>query len=139
MARFSSDTPSWQQEFFRALVEPEAVLELFDTLPQVYMYVKDRNGLYVRANRVACRVMGVEDDTGVVGKSDFEFFPPAVASQYTSEDRRVIDLGERVIDRVWFVPDTNGLPQVYFCNKIPLFDPRTIWQNLHLPFLDCLA
>lgn len=118
----SAENAAWQQKFFKSLGEPVALLELFEYLPQVYMYVKDCEGRYLRANRVVCRVVGVSRDAEMIGRTDFDFFPPAVAAQYVEEDRRVIDSGEPLADQIWLVPDTNGIPQIFSCNKIPLFD-----------------
>lgn len=122
MKKIDRATETWRHRFFRSLHEPLSLLELFEFLPQVYMYVKDSEGRYLRANRVVCRVVGVESDADIVGKNDFDFFPPAIATQYVEEDRRVIAAREPLTDQVWLVPDTNGVPQVYLCNKIPLFD-----------------
>jgi AraC-like DNA-binding protein len=68
--------------------------------------------------------MGVECEAEIVGKTDFDFFPPAVATQYVDEDRRVIESREVLTDQIWLVPDSQGVPQIYSCNKIPLLDQR---------------
>ncbi len=111
-----------QDEFFASLAKPISVLDLFEFLPEVYMYVKDLDGRYMRVNRVACQVMGAVDQSAVIGKNDFDFFPPAVAAQYVEEDRRVIEAGKPLTNQVWLVPGAAGVPRWYLCNKIPLFD-----------------
>jgi AraC-like DNA-binding protein len=111
-----------QDEFFASLAKPISLLDLFEFLPDVYMYVKDLDGRYMRVNRVACQVMGAPDQASVIGKNDFDFFPPAVASQYVDEDRRVIEVGKPLTNQVWLVPGAAGVPRWYLCNKIPLFD-----------------
>ena len=88
------------------------------------MYVKAANGRYLRANRVVCRVVGVESESAIIGKTDFDFFPPAIATQYVEEDRRVIASRSTLTDQIWLVPDSMGIPQIYSCNKIPLFNKR---------------
>lgn len=100
------------------------MLELFDFLPGTYMYVKDSRGRYMRVNRVVCEVMGVADARDVLGKNDFDFFPPAIAAQYVAEDQQVIESGRPLKEQVWLVPGAAGMPQWYLCNKIPLFDRR---------------
>jgi AraC-like DNA-binding protein len=106
--------------FVDELENPLAVLELFEFLPEIYMYVKDRDGRYVHANRVACEVMGVKRSHDVTGKNDFDFFPPAVAAQYVEEDRRVVESAKPLTNQVWLVPGKAGVPHWYLCNKIPL-------------------
>ncbi|MEP1646249.1 PAS domain-containing protein, partial [Rhodopirellula bahusiensis] len=122
MTKIPSDIVRWRTNVFDSIANPMACLELFDFLPQVYMYVKAADGRYLRANRVVCRIVGVEDESSIVGKNDFDFFPPATATQYVEEDRRVVASGETLTDQIWLVPDSRGVPQIYSCNKIPLLD-----------------
>lgn len=124
MSEIERTTAKWRRQFFQSIDEPLAILELFEFLPQVYMYVKACDGRYLKANRVVCRVVGVSDESEIIGKNDLDFFPPAIATQYIEEDRRVIATGKPLTDQVWLVPDTQGVPQVYLCNKIPLFDRK---------------
>jgi AraC-like DNA-binding protein len=124
MAEIAPDTEKWRTHVFARIESPLDCLDLFDYLPQVYMYVKSVDGRYLRANRVVCRVMGVECESSIIGKTDFDFFPPAIASQYVEEDRRVIASGESLTDQIWLVPDSLGIPQIYSCNKISLFNKR---------------
>ncbi len=119
----ASASPSeWQERFFQSLDRPRRLLDLFDFIPGVYMYIKDVQSRFVRANRVVCEVVGVDNPAALVGKTDFDFFPPAIATQYVAEDRRVIDAGQPLANQVWLVPGQNGVPRVYLCSKIPLMD-----------------
>jgi len=118
VTRKSSQTPNrptsvenvsaWQLTFLDSLAEPLSVLELFEFLPQVYMYVKDVESRFVRANQVVCDVVGAKNESILVGKTDFDFFPPAIATQYVAEDRHVMASRETLRDQVWLVPGTTG-------------------------------
>lgn len=122
MAEITTDVEHWRTGVFDSLENPLDFLELFEFLPQVYMYVKAADGRYLRVNHVVCRVVGVSSSEDVIGKTDFDFFPPAIATQYVDEDRRVIKSAQPLRNQVWLVPDSNGVPQIYACNKIPLLD-----------------
>jgi AraC-like DNA-binding protein len=111
-----------EDDFFDRLARPRQILDLFDSIPGVYMYIKDADGRFIRANRVVCDVVGEDDPSGVVGKTDFDFFPPAIAAQYVAEDKRVIESAQALSNQVWLVPGRNGVPRVCLCSKIPLFD-----------------
>ena len=111
----------WQDEFLKSLVSPLQILDLFDQLPGIYMYVKDVHSRFVHANQVVCDIVGVAHPGMLIGKTDFDFFPPAVAAQYVEEDQRVIGSGKPLRDQVWLVPGQNGVPLWYLCNKAPLF------------------
>lgn len=108
--------------FFASLAEPAMLLELFDQLPGIYMYVKDLESRFIRANRVVCDVVGASDPTELIGRTDFDYFPPAIAAQYVAEDQRVIVSGQPLYNQVWLVPGSKGMPRLYLCNKLPLFD-----------------
>lgn len=114
----------WRDGVFGSLENPLAFLDLFEFLPQVYMYVKAADGRYLRVNHVVCRVVGANSEADVIGRTDLDFFPPAIATQYVEEDRRVIKSAQPLRDQVWLVPDSKGVPQIYSCNKIPLLDHR---------------
>ena len=114
----------WQDCFFAKLARPRTLLDLFDTIPGVYMYIKDAKSRFVRANQVVCQVVGASHPDELVGRTDFDFFPPAIATQYVAEDQRVITSGESLSDQVWMVPGKNGVPKLYLCSKIPLHDRK---------------
>lgn len=124
MTKLSAKALKWRTDLFNRIESPLSCLDLFDFLPQVYMYMKAADGRYLRANRVVQRVVGVACESAILGKTDFDFFPPAIATQYVEEDRRVIASKEPLTNQVWLVPDSNGVPQIFSCNKIPLLDKR---------------
>lgn len=114
----------WQDEFFKRLTRPRTLLDLFDVIPGVSMYIKDTESRWVRSNRSVCEVVGVEHPDDLIGRTDFDFFPPALAAQYVAEDQRVILSGESSLDQVWMIPGKNGMPRLFLCSKIPLYDHR---------------
>lgn len=124
MPQNTNSTTSWQTNFFHSLAEPLALLELFDHLPDVYFYVKDEEGRFVRANQVVSDVVGAANPSELIGKTDFDYFPPAIAAQYIAEDQRVLSSKETLSGQVWLVPGKNGVPRLYLCSKIPLLNSR---------------
>lgn len=124
MPELTSETERWRSKLFDRIENPMSCLDLFDFLPLVYMYAKAADGRYLRANRVVQRVMGVQCESQIVGQTDFDFFPPAIATQYVEEDRRVIASRQPLTDQIWLVPNSQGIPQIYSCNKIPLLDNK---------------
>ena len=111
-----------QDQFFKRLARPRSLLDLFDVIPGVSMYIKDTESRWVRSNRSVCEVVGVAHPDDLIGRTDFDFFPPALAAQYVAEDQRVIISGESSLDQVWMIPGKNGLPRIFLCSKIPLYD-----------------
>ncbi len=65
---------------------------LVETLPQ-NIFRKDRQERFTFANTQFCRVLGKTLDE-ILGKTDFDFFPPELAAKYQSDDRRVMETGQ---------------------------------------------
>ena len=111
---------------FRAVAGGEfaaqQVLALFDALPDVQLFVKDRESRFVQVNAAWLAIHGCRSAAEAVGKSDHDFHPPALADQYVAEDQRVMRSGKPLGDQPWLVADHTGMPQWYLCTKLPLFD-----------------
>ena len=108
--------------FFQSIGDPFALLDLFEFLPQIFLYIKDSEGRFVRLNQAMYQKLGLSSAEEAVGKNDFDFFPPAIAAQYVEEDRKVKESREPLIDQVWLVPNADGFPAWYFSSKMPVFD-----------------
>ena len=59
------------------------------------LFVKDTSLRIVAANRWFCEAVG-RDDSEVLGKTDFDFYPPAQAEKYRADDQRVLNEGRRL-------------------------------------------
>jgi AraC-like DNA-binding protein len=120
MAAVSDNPEQLARRFFASLERPDELFDLFDPLPGIYLYVKDCESRFMRGNQVVCDVVGVASPAELVGRTDFDFFPPAIAAQYLAEDRRVLAADRVLANQVWLVPGSDGVPHLYLCNKIPL-------------------
>lgn len=110
------------ERFFSELADASELLALFDFLPDVYLYIKDTQGRFVRINRAMTKARGLKNDNELLGKTDLDIHPPYWARRYMEEDRRVIQSGEKLVDQVWLVPDQQGRLETFLSSKIPLFD-----------------
>ena len=112
------------RDFFRRLADGGALAPLFDHLPQVYLFVKDLDHRFVKVNRAWLITHGCADEAEAIGKSDFDFHPPALATHYVEEDKRVMDSRLALADQAWLVLSADGMPNWYRCTKLPLFDKQ---------------
>ncbi|HEX8915394.1 MAG TPA: helix-turn-helix domain-containing protein [Humisphaera sp.] len=119
-----ADVASPATAFFRRLPDAAALAPLFDHLPRVYLFVKDREHRFVRVNRAFLLLHGCRTEFDVVGRTDFDFHPPALAAQYVEEDKRVMATGQTLADRAWLVRGADGMPRWYLSTKMPLRDRR---------------
>jgi PAS domain S-box-containing protein len=66
--------------------------------------------------------MGVEPE-GLIGKTDFDFFPREMAEKFFSDEQALIKSGKALIDLEEFAYDkTSGMDRVILTSKVPLHD-----------------
>jgi PAS domain S-box-containing protein len=66
---------------------------LIDALPD-YIYVKNTEGRFIIANEAVARQLGFSSPDEVIGKSDFDLFPHALAARYRVEEQKIIQSGQ---------------------------------------------
>ena len=96
--------------------------QLFDLMPDVSFFAKDRRGRYTAVNRLGCEFCGVAREADVLGKTDRDFFPRRRADEYARDDAAVIRTGRPVVNRIESAPAKEGSPHVVMTTKIPLRD-----------------
>lgn len=92
---------------------------LVETLPQ-NIFRKDLNGRFTFANRRFCQTLGVKLED-IIGKTDFDFFPPELAEKYQRDDKSVIQTGQIFETIEENQPPTGGKIYVQVC-KTPIRD-----------------
>jgi len=64
---------------------------LFDALPDVVFFIKDRDGRYTHANLTLVARLGLRNRNEVVGRHVTELFPAELGRGYAAQDRRVLE------------------------------------------------
>jgi PAS domain S-box-containing protein len=106
-------------------ISVDQVSGLFDALPDVSFFVKDRQSQFVHVNDCFVRLHGCSDASDMIGKQDFDFHPPALAAEYFAEDNRVMESGRPVYDQTELVTHHSGMPRWYLITKLPLSDSQS--------------
>lgn len=65
----------------------------------VFFYVKDLNNRFVLNNQAHLQVLQATSPADVLGKTDFDFFPPELASRYLQDEKQILQTGEPLINR----------------------------------------
>ena len=79
-----------QRELEAALQDSNAFYHsLVETIPQ-NIFRKDLKGRFTFANSRFCQTVK-QPASSIIGKTDFDLFPPELASKYQEDDRRVIE------------------------------------------------
>ena len=113
-----------QQEFFAKLVNAEEFAALFRGLTDVHFYMKDAQSRFMAANSASLQRYGLSAENELVGKTDFDLHPPALAEAYVAEDRQVMQSSRSLHNKSWLVYDHLGVQKWYLCTKTPLLDRR---------------
>jgi PAS domain S-box-containing protein len=94
---------------------------IMDTIPD-FIFVKDTEGRFLRANATHRRHLGVTDADSMTGKSVHDYYPPELAERYAADDRAVLRLGQPQLDKVEFSRTSEGRGVWLETTKVPLRD-----------------
>lgn len=96
---------------------------VIDNVPDP-IFVRDLAGRYVLCNVSDARALGVEQPDEVLGKTDFDFYPHALAVQFQSDNQAILETGQPIINREERSRDQDGEPRWVLTTKVPLRDSQ---------------
>lgn len=106
--------------FFRSLAQDDQLLALFDLIPEVSFFVKDRKGRFMALSIHKHEHCGVKTEADAIGKTDHDFFSRPRADAYRADDLAVMESGKPLINRVEASPEVFDSPRLVATSKIPL-------------------
>lgn len=110
-----------QADFFASIAEPYLIRTMFDQLPDVYFFIKDRESRLIAASKSIFERLGVKSETEIIGARDEDLFPPHIARGYRDDDQQVFRTGKPLLDRleIWYDEQRN----LEWCvtTKLPLY------------------
>lgn len=109
-----------QKQFFDNLGEVRDLLRMWDSIPDLHFFLKNKEGQFLALNRNSQQRLGLSEESDVIGKTDFDFHSPELATAYVNEDRRVMSTGKPVIDQLWTVVNHRGIHEWFLSSKTPL-------------------
>ena len=117
-----STNPRQLKTEFLSRISPEPHFEtLFDHLPGVSFFAKNRDFQIVLANRRFWERLACRSEEDVIGRTDFELFPERLAAKFRADDTEVMNSGRPKLKIVELFFNRQGLPDWYFTNKFPVF------------------
>jgi AraC-like DNA-binding protein len=103
----------------------QQVRELLELVPKLHFFIKDRQGRLIHCNETHRRgIFRYEPTASLYRKENYDFFPNTLAASFAEDDRRVIDSGESLTDRVELNIASSG-KLCWFCTtKVPAHNSK---------------
>lgn len=113
------DSPS---KLLASLAEPFTGEGLFDSLPDVVFFIKNRRGEYMVVNQTLVERCGLRDKRELLGRRADEVFPAPLGANYLAQDERVVRSGEAILNQLELHFFPAGGRGWCVTNKMPLRD-----------------
>ncbi len=85
---------------FERLARPFTAEPLFDHLPDVVFFIKDRDGRYLSVNQTLVERCGKQDKSELLGRRPSEVLGETLGRGYESQDRSVLETGHRLLSQL---------------------------------------
>jgi diguanylate cyclase (GGDEF)-like protein/PAS domain S-box-containing protein len=105
--------------FDRMMLEEGWLRRTFDQVSD-YLFIKDRQSRFVMANRTVAVDAGVSSPDELLGKSDFDLHPTAIAEKFYADEQEIMRTGKPKIDYEEFVYLRDGRRRWVASSKFPL-------------------
>jgi PAS domain S-box-containing protein len=101
--------------------ERNTLRALLDSIPDS-IYIRNQDGTYIVVNRALAALVGCDDPEQVTGKTPYDFYPEEKARFFITEDLKVMQGGEKVINQNSRVQDNTGDLRHFLTTKVPVRD-----------------
>lgn len=109
-----------KDDFFALMHSPQQLQQLFEFLPDVYFFVKNKNSQFVMANHIFVEKCGEQSEADIIGKTDFDYFPHDRAEMYIEDDREVMRTKQPIINKVELAPEPDDSIAWFITSKVPV-------------------
>ena len=108
---------------FFAEAEPFAA-NLFDYLSDVYFFVKDKKGRFVKVNNNFLKLFGFQAEFEVIGLTDYDMVSRDLAIKYEQDDRKVLEQGIPICEQKEPVSSANAIDSLHVTTKLPVYNKK---------------
>lgn len=113
-----------QERTAQLAYERNLLRTLIDHVPDL-MFAKDKDSRFLLANHALADFMGAGKPENLLGKTDFDFYPPAVAQEFRDGDVALMQSSAPLISKQELVARPAGGQGVWFSTtKVPLHDDQ---------------
>ena len=94
---------------------------IIDSVPD-YIYVKDTRNRFLIANETLAKRMGASSPDELIGKTDFDYYPEALATEYARTEQEVMGSGQSAINREESSLSADGKTVWMLTSEVPFCD-----------------
>jgi len=109
-----------QQAFFDEIGSDQPLRQLFEHLPGVFFFIKDRRSRMMGASRKLYERLGCSSEEEMIGATDYDFFPDHLADGFVRDDQQLMKTGEPLINRVEIWYNEQRLLDWFVTTKLPV-------------------
>ena len=113
-----------QAAFFRRMGLGQQFRRLFDHQADVHFFAKNLEGRFVAAGPGLLGLLGFSSEEKILGLTDENIHPARVVRDIRADDRRVMETGVPLIDRVEALFTRSHAKDWYVTTKLPILDAR---------------
>jgi PAS domain-containing protein len=112
--------PKLQSLFFSLMADPQSFRAMFEHLPDVFFFAKDSESRMIAASSAVVARLGLKSESEMIGRSDDDFFPKAIATGFRKDDLVVMQEEKPLINRmeVWY--DQHRQLDWFVTTKLPV-------------------
>lgn len=120
MRRWKKVREQWVGE-----LEPTGLFHrLFDHVPGVYFFAKNREGHLMFASAGLLQRYQMASEFEILGRTDFDLNPDIMAQAYVDDDRSLLAGEVAKVERIELWWDRQGMPDWFVVTKLPVVDKR---------------
>ncbi len=115
------DGQAIKREFFDQLDRVPEIFRLFEHIPDIMFFMKDREGRITAASQSFAVQMGGTGEEDILGKDAFDLCPRELARGYAADDRRVMETGRPLVNWLELNQGPDGDVGWFLTEKVPVY------------------
>ena len=116
--------PSFRDRFIRSIAAESSYHGIFEHIPGVAFFMKDRHSRLVAGNRHFYERLGFRSERELIGKDDLALFPARLAEHFRRDDAEVLRTGKPKLNIIELFFNRQGIPDWFLTHKLPVRDRR---------------
>jgi len=120
----SSASDDCRDAFLGSLENRGEFETLFEHLPEVCFFVKDRQSRLMTGNQALLKLLRQDSFETVIGRTGSDFYPKGIADAFHVDDQLVLQGDRPIHERVELLLDDTGGVAWYCTTKLPVHDKQ---------------